>query len=255
MKATLKFVIFVLLGATALYVCLSLFAAACAHATVMAGAIPLVEIDQKPDWITRALAIATLVIVVADKALHWIAPRTKTTLDDSLRDFLDRLLAILRNAPPAPPEPLPTVRDPQSGRAALAVAVAMTIGLVAGSVGYTMLGCATVERAGGAAKSAVVECGKQFAPSAAALLARWGVKSAITGHPDWADIEQTALGLGEGAGVCAVAEFLNAWKHSPAPQVAALGGTTGVVAEGQAVLERLRAHVGGAKLQLVDGSE
>src|SRR5262245_13289653 len=118
-----------------------------------------------------------------------------------------------------------------------------------------LMSCADAKRGGEAAKVAVVDCGKQLAPGLAAAVARWGVQAAIAGEVDWDSIETGARGLGLGAGSCAVAEFLLAWKDRPRPAAAAARlGESGTMARGQVALERLRAELGGARLRLADGT-
>jgi hypothetical protein len=114
------------------------------------------------------------------------------------------------------------------------------------------LGCSTVDRAAGAAKHALIDCGKQYAPTIAAELARWGVESAIAGKVDLQELEQSAKGLGLGAGSCAVAEFLRAWKARQPVGIAALGGEPDLVTQLHGVLARVS---GGVPVRLADGTE
>lgn len=119
--------------------------------------------------------------------------------------------------------------------------------LAAGALLVFCGGCATVERAGGAAKHAVIECAKQDAPSIIAGVAHFGARAAIDGRIDWAAIETAAKGAGLGVGSCAVAEFLRALKQQPETEVAARGAAPDLIAQGQAVLERVS---GGAEVRL-----
>lgn len=55
---------------------------------------------------TEIIALIAAVLSAASIALHIIAPRTKTTVDDGWRDGVDEALAFLRGAtPPAPASP------------------------------------------------------------------------------------------------------------------------------------------------------
>lgn len=114
-----------------------------------------------------------------------------------------------------------------------------------------LCGCSTVDRAGDAAKQAVIDCGKQYAPSIAAQLARWGVESTIAGKVDLEALEQGARALGLGAGSCAVAMFLRAWQTRQPVGIAALGGEPDMVTQLHGVLVRVS---GGATVRLADGS-
>ena len=111
--------------------------------------------------------------------------------------------------------------------------------------------CATAQRAGSAAKEAIIDCAKQDGPAIVAGVAHFGARAIIDGHIDWEAIETAAKGAGLGVGSCAVAEFLRAYKAAEKTQVAARGGEPDVVVQGQAVLARL---TGGAGVKLADGT-
>jgi hypothetical protein len=119
-------------------------------------------------------------------------------------------------------------------------------------IAFMLCGCSTVDRAGDSAKHALIDCGKQYAPTIAAELARWGVESVIAGKVDLQELEQSAKGLGLGAGSCAVAEFLRAWKARQPVGIAALGGEPDLVTQLHGVLARVS---GGVPVRLVDGTE
>lgn len=123
--------------------------------------------------------------------------------------------------------------------------------LAAGALLVFCGGCATIERAGGASKKALVSCGKEYAPAIASTLAQWGVASAIAGKVNWPELEASALELAEYAGVCAYAEFWRAWNAKPAPTSRSL---LAAEVDPRAGLERLRAKAGGAQLELSDGT-
>jgi hypothetical protein len=46
------------------------------------------------------LAVVGAVLGAASMVLHVVAPRTKTTIDDQLRDDIDEVLAFVRSLPP-----------------------------------------------------------------------------------------------------------------------------------------------------------
>lgn len=111
--------------------------------------------------------------------------------------------------------------------------------------------CATAHRAGDVAKPAIIDCAKQSASGVAALLAAFGVRSAIAGKLDVEALETTAKGAALGVATCAVASFLREYKRLAKEQVAARGGDDDPVVELQAMLERVS---GGAKVVLADGT-
>lgn len=111
--------------------------------------------------------------------------------------------------------------------------------------------CATTQRAGTAGKHAAIQCGKQYGPTVASALARWGAESAIAGKLDTDALETTAKGLGLGAGSCFVGEVLRAWKALQPVGVAALAGDADAVTQIHAVLARVS---GGAQVVLADGT-
>lgn len=91
-----------------------------------------------------------------------------------------------------------------------------------------------------AAKHAAVVCGKEYAVEVAKAVAEYGAKAILTGHVDWSEVEAEAKALGVEIGGCAAKEFVAALAKQPT--VAARGGEPDVVAQGRAMLERLRAH-------------
>lgn len=99
-------------------------------------------------------------------------------------------------------------------------------------------GCATPKVQ--AAKHAAVVCGKEYAVEVAKAVAEYGAKAILTGHVDWSEVETEAKALGVEIGGCAAKEFVAALAKQPTVQ--ARGGEPDVVAQGQAMLERLRAH-------------
>jgi len=131
-----------------------------------------------------------------------------------------------------------------------AAAVLVCLALITG-VSLVSVACATAHRAGDAAKPALIDCAKQNASGIVALLAAFGVRSAIEGRLDVDALETIAKGQAAGVAACAFAEFVRAWKAKPTPQVAARGGDDDPVVELQALLERVS---GGAKVVLADGT-
>jgi hypothetical protein len=118
-------------------------------------------------------------------------------------------------------------------------------------VALTVAGCAPAKRAGSAAKTAVIECGKQDASAIASLLASFAVRAAIAGKLDVKELETVATGAALGVASCAYAEFLREYKRLAKEQVAALGGEQDVVVQLQQALARVS---GGVTVVLADGT-
>lgn len=85
-------------------------------------------------WLGLFAAVGTSVSLF----LHWLAPRTKTTLDDKFRDDLDEVLAFARNFTGTTKAETPTSKG--SGTAAM-LAV-----LLLGGIAVTQTGCAASQR-------------------------------------------------------------------------------------------------------------
>ena len=260
MNRTISFLLPVILVSGALLTLLALGLPHLAHAAdpsispVIAGVDP----TAVAAWIGAISGGVALILTIAFQALKVIAPHTKTPIDDEIRDGIGEILDHLRGqstttvvvAPPAPAPP----RDPQAGRTSLGLLGIVSIGVLVGVAAewMTLSGCATVDRAGDAAKVAVLDCAKpQLAPSAA-LIARWAIEDALAGKIDWAAHERDATGFGLGVGSCAYAEVLRAWKAKPTPQ--ALATSAPPPDEGAAGLERLRERLGGGPIKLADGT-
>lgn len=101
------------------------------------------------------------------------------------------------------------------------------------------IGCTPAQRAN--AKGAFVDCVKADPASVLALLAKWGIESARSGHVAWDMIEADAWEHGKVIGGCAVDRFVDSIEPHPAAGVLPLEGP------GSAMRERLRAHWGGVE--------
>lgn len=82
----------------------NLLGMAIAHADTGPPAAPGVNWTAIAAWAGFALGALSAL-------LHYIAPRTKATWDDKLRDDVDALWAAVRSAPPDPTGPVPAVKD------------------------------------------------------------------------------------------------------------------------------------------------
>lgn len=63
---------------------------------------PVCEYERMPDP-TFLLALGAAILSAASIVLHVIAPRTKATWDDRLRDDVDEILGFVRTQKSAPP--------------------------------------------------------------------------------------------------------------------------------------------------------
>jgi hypothetical protein len=238
---------------------------AAAQASVVT-VLPAAPPEPSTDWRLTLLAIGTA-ISLALHGLHpflrWLAPRTKTTLDDRLLELdlrwaarIDQLLALLPGAAAALGGTTVnvTTQPPASGPGPASGTIGLLAVLLVGAGLVLQPGCATVERGEQAAKVAALECGKPQLATAAALVARWAVEDALAGKVQWDKHETDALGFGLGVGTCAYAEVVRAWKAKPTVQALAIVAAPDESALAQAGLERLRAKVGGAPIKLADGT-
>jgi len=147
---------------------------------------------------TFLLALAAAVLSGVSIVLHVVAPRTKTTLDDQLRDDIDEVLAFIRGRVVAAPSQL-TPPPSTPGLLALLL-VALCSGAMSPACGARQAVVDTGER--------IVDCAKLDADKLAALageLARAVAVYAIAGVPvDWDAIEARAESAGLSIGGCAL---------------------------------------------------
>lgn len=113
----------------------------------------------------EVLAITAAFLSAVSMALHFIAPRTKTTVDDALSAKVDELLALVRGVVPAPLGVMATNVAPASPAALLAAemrAGAAKLGMLAvlvlGLGGAAVSGCATVQPRAAAGATALIDC-------------------------------------------------------------------------------------------------
>lgn len=225
---------------------------------VMPATAPVVApmVDSPMSTVALVLAAVAAVLGGLSMALHIIAPRTKTTLDDRVLTKIDDFLSLMRGVA----LPVVTTTDPlgntttvklkESGRVSLGVII---ITAVAAMLVLPLIGCDTLGNAPGAAKDAVIDCAKADVAAITVLVSELGadaVTTAIgTGQADWHKLEQDAIAQGKVIGGCALAQFVAALgkssASSPAPQ-----GFVAMPApadDGRAALERFRSAVGGGR--------
>lgn len=204
--------------------------------------------NEAAHWIAqgRTLAIATGAVSTLGALLEW-----RFQGGSPAGVLVTAVMGIKLVLSPTATSSPRTSGAPEGGYVRTWLLVILT-GLALGAAGgLAITGCAETKEYAGAGGHAVIDCGKQDLPAIASLLASLAVETAVAGKIDWPKVETLAKGKGLGVGSCALAEFLRAIKKHPEPQVAAAGGVTDVVVQGQAVLARVS---GGATVRLADGS-
>lgn len=231
----------------------------------------IAEADTGPPAVTPAgfdlTAMLALVGAVAgglglilgglSTVLHAIAPRTKTTIDDTaaadidaLHAKLDRVLAMVTPIPSKP-----AAQPPGTGAAVLALVV---LGL-AGAGALTACTAAKAEATAG--KTAIVDCVHADQAPIEAMLVQLGadaVTYALHGAVDWGALEAEAESAGIVVGGCAFAQVVHgktaaAPATAPATAVSALATPPAAPDPALAALERLRAAHGGVRWSTAAG--
>jgi hypothetical protein len=210
-------------------------------------------------WVMIALAAiggVERVLRAARAALGIIAPRTKTTADDSIRDVVARMddfVIEVRDAisglvSGSAPRPTTVAAAPEVDTKQVRVVGlgALTVLLVAGAV--LQSGCSTLKAAPPAAGHAIVDCAKADALPILTLVAQLGVSAALQalelGKIDWSAIEAAAAARGAVVGGCAADRFV---AEMSAKQAATPGLLAAGPDPGEAMLARLRARWGGVE--------
>lgn len=181
------------------------------------------------------LALAAAVLSAFSIVLHVIAPRTKTTVDDRLRDDVDELLAFV-NPPPTPPAVVVVDKSKLT---------ALLVLLVLGLAGSTQLSCAEVKPVAVRAETAVIDCVKADKVPIVALLAELAgdaVTAALAGGVDWSALASKAWTQGKETGGCAFVALVSGQPKSSARTLA--GGPPDPA---DVALEQLRLQWGGVQ--------
>lgn len=227
----------------ALATALLLLFARLAHADpVAAVAAPTTIALGWPEYLALALAALGGVRLIVDGLLvifRAVAPRTRTKIDDGVRDGLelvhDKLdelgVVVARIAGArATPTPTPTPRDPQAGRSrtGLLITLAATALVVVGVV--ALLGCTPGQRAGagqrvGAGLVAALDCEAAHLDAelladatqlAGATVQRWFGDQSATDDEARAKIKADLAPLKSDLVRCAIAGAVAAIVHRPA---------------------------------------
>lgn len=193
--------------------------------------------------LTFAGGLLTVINVLLG-GLRWLAPRTKTTIDDTARDDLqlvhDKLdagLKLLTALVPATGVPTslsasPTVPSPTAKPGFARVAMMLMIaGIGLGIVGGMLVSCAATKMEAKSIEAGIVTCAKADKPAVQATALQLSTEAAgqliLTGKLDWAKIKTDAEAAGEKQGVdvasCAFSSLLvslDALLHPTTPGVA-----------------------------------
>lgn len=208
------------------------------------------------DW-TFWFAVGAAVLGGLSVVLHVVAPRTKNTVDDEIRDDVDKLLAFMRNQSP---QDIAAPRNTQAGSSFLGVLAALTIGGVIAAV----IACTTgqARQTASAGVVAALDCeaahldAQMLADAkvlAAAEVQRWigGGKAASTDAIK-ADLAPIKSDLGR----CAIAAALAAATVlvSPTPGTAVSALSVGDPVAARAAFSVAARVLGWAPVKLADGT-
>src|SRR5580658_10375144 len=131
-----------------------------------------------PAFLTALLAA---ILSAASMVLHVVAPRTKTTIDDNLRDDIDEVLAFVRGQAQAPASTPPPAKVPMAGRARLVVlGVLMAIGASIAIAALLVGGCAATKAEIKAAAAGAVTCAKADLSAVEALGIQFATEAAVS---------------------------------------------------------------------------
>lgn len=208
------------------------------------------------DW-TFWIALVSAILSGMSIVLHVVAPRTKNTWDDRLRDDVDAMLSWWKTADPKPAAPaLAVVPPPGSSGAALVVVL-----LLGAMAAPALSGCSKAEAgaAATAAGHAVVNCtgqaiGTTPALDLATLIAvasqAQEIKTACTsgGRFDWSCAESAAIAKGVTVGGCALAQLFAGPPAGDKPAIASTAVAPTQPDPGRAAFEDFRARVAGGAL-------
>lgn len=253
-------------GGMLLYSCIAHAAAAPDPATT---ASPLGWPEYLGIGLAALAGIKTIVDVLLD-GLRWLAPRTKTTIDDTaLRDLrlvhdkLDALTQLVADiVPPKMTIAVVPPRNSQAGVSFLGCMVALTLA----GVGVAVIACTAAERQAAVtdAKGAVVNCTAQALGTTPGLDVATLVAIANTvaaervkctpagGSLDWHCVEADLLGEGKVLGGCALVKLVETAAIAATPTGSALASSA-PVPPGRAELEDFRARVGGGTWHTATG--
>lgn len=196
--------------------------------------------QQAPAWNWQTwLLLGTSILTAASVVLHVVAPRTKATWDDKLRDDVDWLLSVAKD-----------VKPPGSGAASMLVVL-----LLGALAAPALTACTAAQRAElkQDAKTAVINCTAQDLGSAphldlatlvavVNLAALERAKCSTTGSLDWQCVKRDLISQGAVLGGCTLVAMVTAAASAFTSPGDRLSATTPVL-PGRVELEQFRAAV------------
>lgn len=180
--------------------------AATAEAPPAQAAVPVAVSgigDTIAVWLLGAIALFSAIRTV----LQFVAPRTKTTWDDTQLSRVNELLDILQGRAPAPA----VKRDTQSGRVSMSALAVLCV--VGAAIGALTISCATVREKGGVGAQVFTDCLApdiesalpDLVPLAKSAIMRWVTG---TGSVDTGGIEADMASIKSDLGKCAIASAI-----------------------------------------------
>lgn len=198
------------------------------------------------DW-TFWIALVSLLLGLASHVLHYIAPRTKTKVDDEWRDRVDLMLGWWQTAAPKP-----APRDPQAGKSFLGGMIGIALG---SAILIAIIACTAAQRTQvvAEAKRDLINCTAQDLGSAphldlatlvavVNLAALERAKCSTTGSLDWQCVKRDLISQGAVLGGCTLVAMVTAAASAFTAPGDRLSAATPVL-PGRAELEQFRAAV------------
>lgn len=247
-----------LLIATGTFLAVYLIGCHLAHAGVAA-----VDSPAGIDW-TFWIALVSLVLGLASHVLHFVAPRTKTTVDDEWMNRVDTMLGWWQTAAPKP-APTLTVSSPRSSEAGFARRNLMAL-LAALGIPVLILACSMTQARQTAAVGVVsaLDCEAAHLDAQAFADARTFAEAKVmqwlggAAAPDSAKIRADLAPIKSDLGRCAIAAALAAATVlikpvTPEAAISALASPTAAPAAVRAQFEIGARLAGWPPVQLAGG--
>lgn len=182
------------------------------------------------------LALAAAILGAASIVLHVVAPKTKTTVDDQLRDDIDEVLAFIRGGAPTAVAPKPPIGP-------VAVLALVVLGVAASS----QLACTAAQRT--ATGPALIDCTSSNGAAIGATATSMRGDCVVAGTTSWTCVETHAAAAAVAIGGCAFLEVLT----GPGKTAGAAAASSAPDPAGRAAFERYRAAAGGATFRTAAG--
>lgn len=203
----------VLAGAALIWGALALFAHLVHAEPAVAGAWQ--QAQDAGTNVTAWIAGLAAVLSAVSIALHIIAPRTRATWDDKLRDDVDEALSWIRGRPPGPPTDTVPAKPDGVTSGTIGILAVLLLG-----AGLTLQpGCAARQR-GAAGAEAYLDCEAPALHDAIADTASWAKDRIVSlilgsGKPDYSRLREAMGYLKSDVGKCAYAAAIAALTYQP----------------------------------------